>query len=128
MNEKYKSVVNGQMVSPHQYIAELSVKKNAERSGVVLPHGYWNNKESEWGKEFKKQVVAAGKLLKKYSPEAIIKTLNDNKWKYSLCTKDFDQRAKENHKKISERVWNKPKIIEGTQTTPSFKKKSKKWD
>lgn len=128
---KYKSVVNGQLVSPHQYIAELSVKKKAEKEKVVLPHGYWNDKDSEWAKEYKKQVIAASKLLKKYSPEAIIKTLNGNQWKYSLCTKDFAQRTASNQKTIDSRVFTKPKIIISetqSQDNKPFQKKSKKWD
>lgn len=85
-NFEYKSKSTGEFVQAHQYIAELVVERNAAKNKTQLPYKYWTLND-EWTKEYKKQVQHAAKLLKKYSPKAIINALNELFWCYSLFTK-----------------------------------------
>jgi hypothetical protein len=82
----YKSPSTGEHVAEHQYLAELMVKRHADKKGHVLTYKYWNNKDDFWAKEYRSQVGEAAKLLKRYSIRAIINALNVVKWPYSLRT------------------------------------------
>ena len=80
---KYKSKFTGEYIMAHQYIAEIMVDRKAFNEKAHLPYKYWTTDE-KWKKEFKMQVQQAGKLLKKYSVQAIMSAINKNLWCYSL--------------------------------------------
>lgn len=65
---------NGKMVSEAQYIAEFICERKAKKLKVDLHYRFWLSKE--WEKEYKGQIAAAHKLLKKYDCKSIIKALN----------------------------------------------------
>ena len=44
---------------------------------IDLPENFWN--DDEWSKKFQYQIVLVNRLLKKYSPHAILKTLRDKR-------------------------------------------------
>lgn len=98
-NFEYKSKSTGEFVQAHQYIAELVVDRKAAKDKVQLPYKYWTL-DNEWTKEYKKQVQHAAKLLKKYSPRAIISALNQLTWCYSLFTKKLIEIIQEEQAKI----------------------------
>jgi len=102
----YKSPSTGDYISQSQYIAELMVKKQADRKGHTLVYKYWNNKGDFWANEYKNQVAEAAKLLKKYSVQAIINATNVVKWAYSLRTRDLVAEIKNQQKKIDEQLKN----------------------
>lgn len=79
----FKSPSTGEYVSEHQYLAEIMVKRKADREGYVLPYKYWNGK-GKWANEFRSQVTQSGKILKKFSIRAIMNALSEVKWVYSL--------------------------------------------
>lgn len=102
----YKSPSTGDFISQSQYIAELMVKKQADRKGHTLVYKYWNNKDDFWAGEYKNQVAEAAKLLKKYSVQAIINATNVVKWAYSLRTRDLVAEIKNQQKKLDEQLKN----------------------
>ena len=68
---------NGKKVSAAQYITELICENKAKQDKLDLHHRFWLN--PEWSKYYRNQIGTANQLLKKYSPKAIIKALQDNK-------------------------------------------------
>lgn len=83
----YKSILTGDYILPHQFVAEVLVKRKAEREEKHLPDKFWLDYHCEWTKEFRKQVQQAAKLIKKYSEEALLNFVKNNKWNYSLFSK-----------------------------------------
>lgn len=65
---------NGKTVSAAQYIAELICERKAKKQKKDLHYRFWLSEE--WEKEYKGQIAAAHKLLKKYDAAAIIEALN----------------------------------------------------
>lgn len=94
---KYKSPNTGEYVMASQYIAEVIINRKADKEGVKLEYKYWNNKEHKYHSDFKGQVSQAAKLLKKYSSKAIIKTMNDLFWCFSLRSKVFLDKLEQNN-------------------------------
>jgi hypothetical protein len=68
---------NGKTVSAAQYITEIICEHKAVLEKRDLHFRFWLNKE--WEKFFRDQIATANKLLKQYSPNAIIKALNSPK-------------------------------------------------
>ena len=66
-------------------------KRKSKKTNTHLPFKFWNTKE--WKPDFMNQVIAANKLLKKFSLKAILKTLELPKflWVYSLRTKNLTE-------------------------------------
>jgi hypothetical protein len=75
---------NGKTVSAAQYITELICEHKARIEKLDLHYRFWTNKE--WSKYYRDQIATANKLLKKYTPKAIVRALNDKKTEkiYSL--------------------------------------------
>lgn len=67
---------NGKTVSEAQYIAEFICERKAKKQKVDLHYRFWLSKE--WEKEYKGQIAAAHKLLKKYDAKTIIEALNSS--------------------------------------------------
>ena len=68
---------NGKSVSAAQYITELICEKKAKQDHLDLHYKFWVN--PVWSKYYRNQIGSANKLLKTYSPKAIIKALQDKK-------------------------------------------------
>ena len=75
---------NGKTVSSAQYIAEFICERLAQKQKKDLHYRFWLSKE--WEKEYKGQIAAAHKWLKKYDSKVIISALNsrDGSKIYSL--------------------------------------------
>lgn len=65
---------NGKTVSAAQYIAELICERKAKKQKKDLHYRFWLS--DEWEKEYKGQIAAAHKLLKKYDAATIVEALN----------------------------------------------------
>jgi hypothetical protein len=65
---------NGKTVSAAQYIAEFICERLAKRQKKDLHYRFWLSQE--WEKEYKGQIAAAHKWLKKYDSRVIIEALN----------------------------------------------------
>jgi len=77
---KYKHESTGDHCTCAAYVAEIMCKRNAENKNVgSLPYKFWNKKPWDW--TFKKQLWAAGKLLKDFSEEALVKAIHSNDFK-----------------------------------------------
>lgn len=72
----------GKPCTASQYITDLIVKRRAEKEKKTLPYNYY--KIPEWQKIYKVTIIKANSLLKLYSAEAIVKTLEEEKKIYSL--------------------------------------------
>lgn len=85
----YKSILTGQTCKPAHLIAEIMCDREAKKKKIMLPSKFWNTEE--WKKKYKLQIISATALLKVYSPELILKTLNrkDCQWQYSLRESKF---------------------------------------
>jgi hypothetical protein len=64
---------NGKTVSAAQYITEIICEHLAKKDKKDLHYRFWVS--PEWQKFYKSQIFSANKLLKKYSPKAIIEAL-----------------------------------------------------
>jgi len=67
---------NGKTVSAAQYIAELICERKAKKQKKDLHYRFWLSEE--WEKEYKGQIAAAHKLLKKYDAASIVEALNSS--------------------------------------------------
>lgn len=77
---KYKHESTGDHCTCAAYVAEIMCKRNAENKNVgSLPYKFWNKKPWDW--TFKKQLWAAGKLLKDFSEEALVKAIHSDDFK-----------------------------------------------
>ena len=72
---KYPSKYSyGKSVSPAQYIAELVCERIAKKDKKDLHYRFWLS--PEWEKQYKGQIAAANKLLRKYDSKIIVSALN----------------------------------------------------
>ena len=77
---KYRHESTGDYCTCAAYVAEIMCKRNAENKNVgSLPYKFWSKKPWDW--TFKKQLWAAGKLLKDFSEEAVVKAINSPEFK-----------------------------------------------
>ena len=85
----FVSIITGKSCKPAHLIAEIMCDREAKKKRIPLPHKFWNT--DEWKKKYKMQIITATALLKLYSPEIILKTLNrkDCQWQYSLRESKF---------------------------------------
>jgi hypothetical protein len=97
---KYKSLYSGSYVTAAQYFTELICGRIAKKKKKELPDKFWN--DSSWAKEFRSQVGAANRLLKKYDSKAIFNALNNKVGKgvFSLRPKFFQEMVAEEQIKI----------------------------
>lgn len=64
---------NGKEVTAAQYLAEMVCERVALKKKVDLHYRFWLSEE--WQKEYKGQITAANKLLKRFDMKAIIHAL-----------------------------------------------------
>ena len=69
---------NDKRVSAAQYITEIICEHKAKRVKKDLHFRFWQTSKY-WEKYYRSQIATANKLLKTYSPQAIISALNDRK-------------------------------------------------
>lgn len=121
----YKSILTGEYVLPHQWVAEVLVKRKADRAEYVLPYKFWTE-NSEWTKEYRKQVQQAAKLINKYSEEAVLSFMKNNQWNYSLFSKLSLEKIQKEHDIISSRASSKEIEVQDafTYIKPKTNKKS----
>lgn len=65
---------NGKDVTSAQYLAELICERLAKKNKKDLHYRFWLS--PEWEKEYKGQIAAANKLLKRFNIKHIIAALN----------------------------------------------------
>lgn len=89
----YKSIYGSDKeLTAAQYLAEAICKKCADRKKTILPNKFWTlEKYGWWKKKIYQENLAANRLLKAYSFEAVIAALGDPKayWIQSLMNKDL---------------------------------------
>lgn len=108
----YKSILTGDYVLPHQWVAEVLVQRKAQREEKTLPFRFWLDSKSDWTKELRKQVQQAAKLIKKYSEEALLNFLKNNQWNYSLFSQLSLERIEKEQYIIDNRPEPKEIIVE----------------
>ena len=121
---KYKSILTGEYVLAHQWVAEVLVKRKSQREEKSLPDKFWLDSSSIWAKEFKKLVQQAAKLIKRYSEEALLNFMKNNPYNYSLFSKMSLDRIKKEHDIIVSRPV--PKTIETEDANEYIKPKPRK--
>lgn len=84
---QYKSPNTHEYVTDAQYMTEIITARKAAKDKVTLTYKYWNEPSNEYAKYFKKQIIRANQLLKKYDMRAIMMALNKLKWCNSLFPK-----------------------------------------
>ena len=98
---RYKSPSTGDYCTSAQYIAELMCQRMAERTNEgSLAYKFWNTKK--WKKTYQLQVIAANRLLNKYSDRAIVAALNTYKGLkiYSLRFPGLEEMIKTEHRRL----------------------------
>jgi hypothetical protein len=77
---KYKHESTGDFCTCAAYVAEIMCKKNAENKNVgSLPYKFWSKKPWDW--TFKRQLIAANKMIKEFSEEGIVKAVNSTEFR-----------------------------------------------
>lgn len=77
---KYRHQTTGDHCTCAAYIAEIMCLKNAEHKNEgSLPYKFWNKKPWDW--TFKRQLFAAGKILKDYPEEVVVKAIHGPEFK-----------------------------------------------
>jgi len=79
---RYKHESTGDHCTCAAYVAEIMCKRNAERKNQgSLPYKFWNQKPWDW--TFKKQMVAANKILKDHriTEQALVKAIHSDDFK-----------------------------------------------
>lgn len=70
---------NNKLVTAQQYITELICEHKAQKDKKDLHFRFWTNKE--WSAFYRNQIATANKLLEKYSSQAIVEALKDDRSK-----------------------------------------------
>lgn len=86
MNSNY--TYKNKKITEAQWLAECMCERKAIANNVQLPTQFWS-KDPVWKKEWLKQCIMANRLLKKYSLQAILAALKNEKSSrtYSLGSK-----------------------------------------
>tara|TARA_R100000808_G_scaffold24652_1_gene57380 strand:- start:267 stop:728 length:462 start_codon:yes stop_codon:yes gene_type:complete len=72
---RYKHKTTGDHCTCAAYIAEIMCLRNAENKNKgSLPYKFWNKKPWNW--TFKRQLLAATRLLKEYPEEVLVKAVD----------------------------------------------------
>ena len=72
---KYKHKTTGDYCTCAAYVAEIMCLRNAQNKNKgSLPYKFWNKKPWNW--TFKRQLLAATKLLKEYPEEVLVKAVD----------------------------------------------------
>jgi hypothetical protein len=72
---KYKHETTGDYCTCAAYVAEIMCIRNAEyKNEGSLPYKFWNKKPWDW--TFKRQLIVARNLLKKYDEKVLVKAIN----------------------------------------------------
>lgn len=104
---RYKSLFTGEFIMAHQWVAEILVDRKAKKDNKALSYKYWTTEE-KWKKEFAKQVMQAGILIKRHGEEAVIKVIKKESWTYSLFNRDIIAKIKQESEAIKKKP--KPKV------------------
>lgn len=76
---KYKHQSTGDHCTCAAYVAEIMCMKYAEYKNVgSLPFKFWSVKPWDW--TFKKQLIAANKIINEYGEEAVVRAINSKEW------------------------------------------------
>jgi hypothetical protein len=113
----YKSIYKEGYITKGAYISEIIFEKRsiAFNSGK-LPENFWNDKK--YTGQFKGQVIAANRLLKKYRDSSIIKALRDNRANFILklqneklvpLIEEYEKNYKEKEITKEEKIMEKPR-------------------
>lgn len=77
---RYKHISTGDYCTCAAYVAEVMCMRYAEyKNQGSLSFKFWNEKPWDW--TFKKQLLAAQKLIKKYSEAALVKAVHSDEFK-----------------------------------------------
>ena len=113
----YKSIYKEGYITKGAYISEIIFEKRsiAFNSGK-LPENFWNDKK--YTGQFKGQVIAANRLLKKYRDSSIIKALRDSRANFILklqneklvpLIEEYEKNYKEKEITKEEKIMEKPR-------------------
>ena len=100
---KYKHQTTGDYCTCAAYVAETMCIRNAEfKNKGSLPYKFWNKKPWNW--TFKRQLIIARDLLKKYDETVLVKAINTPECKrlFSLNNQRIKTAIKK-HQKIFEK-------------------------
>ena len=125
MDKYISKYSNGKPVSAAQYITELICETKARLDKKDLHYRFWVNKE--WATFYKNQIFTAHKLLKKYSPKAIIAAIKDKRsYKtYSLRSKFLCPIIEQHEKILSQQNTDLTIDLDRNKETYQKSKKSK---
>lgn len=99
-SSKYESRYGGGWITPAQFLAEVMCERSAKKDNLDLPPKFWNL--TIWKKEFLKQLNLANRLISKYDPALISKSLRTPQGKkiFSLGAKWLKDILEKESKKI----------------------------
>lgn len=72
---KYQHESTGEYCTCAAYVAEIMCKRNAENKNEgSLPYKFWNSGKWKW--TFTRQLIAANKLIEKFSERALVRAVS----------------------------------------------------
>jgi len=94
---------SGRLCTPQHYLVELVCIRKSKKQNIPMSSERWWQ-DSNWKKDYARQIALAHGLLKLFSPESIINALNskEGSWIYSLSYKGLVEIIK-NHE-VKDRV------------------------
>lgn len=93
MAKTFESNYGGGLITSAQYLAEIMCVRLAAKDGITLSNKFWE--QPFWKREFKKQILAANALLRRYEIRAILNAINSYKTVYSLHAKWLDPKIQQ---------------------------------
>lgn len=116
---------NGKEVTPAQFITEMICERKAKMDDNDLHFRFWTT--DKWNKYFRNQIPTANKLVKQFSPRAIINALNTKGGLriFSLRAPHLKTIIEEEEKKLAAQNTEMTKDIDRTQKQTFAKHKTK---
>ena len=115
---KYVSPNSNEECTAAQLIAEIIVTREGTKRKIIMPYKFWNL--PEWKKKYRSQIFAANKLLKQYSPVAILNALKrvDCQRQYSLRANGISEAIFEEQRKLNTEKELIKKSVEASTNNP----------
>ena len=89
---KYKSIYGStRLLRVEQYLAELIIKRRADKKGLRLPDKFWTIKDIQykyWKNALASEIIHGSKIAKQYDSDCIIKAFNSYECQVILTLKN----------------------------------------
>ena len=100
--KRYKSIYGSpRLLDIDQHLAELVIKRRADKRGIALPHRFWSKKadgyDKTWGNALVGEIIHSRAFSSKYDDDCLLMAFNSKECEVVLTLKNskFERIAKE---------------------------------